>query len=90
MSVAAAKEIRVEAAEVAVLSQPDGMFSLEEERRRAPKDFLGRDIFVLLTAGFGLAQAWIGSSGVPGTFLVVCFLARAWCSVMGFLVFGLG
>lgn len=61
MSGAAAKEIRVEAAEVAVLSQPDGIFSLKEERRRALKDFLRKDIFVLLTAGFGksLAQAWI-------------------------------
>lgn len=53
-SVAAATEIRVEAAVVAVLSKLDGISELKKEQRMAFKCFLnGKEVFPLLSADFG-------------------------------------
>lgn len=53
-SVAAATEIRVEAAVVAVLSELDGISELKKEQRMAFKCFLrGKEVFLLFSADFG-------------------------------------
>lgn len=52
--IAASKETHVDAAAAAVLSELDGVFSLNERQRMAQKDFLsGYDVFALLPSGFG-------------------------------------
>lgn len=54
MSLAAVKEISMNAAVAAVLSEADDIFTLEEAGRTALKAFLSRQrVFTLLSAGFG-------------------------------------
>lgn len=50
----AAKEINVDAATAAVLSEPDSIFPFEEEQRTTLKPFLGgEDVLSLLPTGIG-------------------------------------
>lgn len=54
----AAKEITVDAAFRAVLSELDGVLTLKEQKKTAPKTFLcGRRVFTLLLTGFGKSLA---------------------------------
>lgn len=71
---AAAKEVGVDAAIAAVLSQLGNIYSFKEEQKMELQAFLdGEDVFLLLLAGFGKRHEFDRHNVCPITYQLFCF-----------------